>query len=223
MMKVCIPILFSIIIVSGCASNTYINYFPDQRGPLYCRLNDKPSVESYKSNDYEVVQLPNWERAFALRKPSTNEFVILANSMVIKKARAEAIYEESWWRRRLAAVKLLVVVGIENEKDDLDRVREELAAKYPGAVITESVAADILIDIYSVWLGSEYIRAPCDGVALDSIPFEITLAPGDGSSFLKAKGQELQLAGRVLFRDAISGWRFHRSFSINRQDFEVTE
>jgi hypothetical protein len=214
--------LISTIVLTGCVSNNHINYFPDQRGPLYCHLGDTPSAQAYRSTDYEVVPIENWPQAFVLRKSSTNEFVVLANSLLIKSAQAKAVYESSWWRQKLVAIKILVMVGIENQKEIVDRVKGELATKYPGAVITEPVPADILVDLYSIWLGSEYIRAPCDGVALDNVPFEITLPPEDGAAFLRAKDDQLQLAGRIIFRDAISGWRFHRSFSLNRGDFELT-
>lgn len=214
--------LLSAIVFTGCVSNTYVNYFPDQRGPLYCHLGDTPNAQAYKTTDYEVVPIENWHEAFVIRKSSTNEFVVLANSLVIKSAQAKAEYESSWGREKLVAIKILVIVGIDNQKEVIDRIKGELITNYPGAVITDPVPADILVDFYSIWLGSEYIRAPCDGVALDNVPFEITLSPEDGAAFLRAKDDQLQLAGRVLFRDAISGWRFHRSFSLNRGDFEFT-
>lgn len=209
-------------LLNGCVSNTAISYFPDQRGPFFCRLSDPPATEAFRLQEYEVVALPNWPSAFALRKSSTNEIVIVANSMRVHSANANAIYERRWGQDRLAAVKLLVVVGIENDPELLQAVRRDLSTRYPASTFFDSLATDMLVDIYSMWIGSEYTRVPCDGAALDSIPFEMTLPAADARAFLASDPQSLQVAGRVLYRDAKTGWRLHRSFSIKRQEFSVS-
>jgi hypothetical protein len=216
----CIVLAF---LLTGCVSNTKISYFPDQRGPFYCRLSDAPGGDSGKRFDFEVVAINNPQDAFALRNSSTNEIVILSNRMKISAATANPIYEYQWWRRKVAAVKILVNVGIESDANVLKSVRDELSPKYPGASFYESKATDIFVDIYSIWLGSEYTRSPCDGTALDNIPFEVTLPGDDAVRFLGAGRESLQFAGRVLYRDAKTGWRFHRSFSLQRGDFTITE
>jgi len=216
-------IIIPVFMIAGCVSNTNISYFPDQRGPFYCQLGDSQGTDIYRNSDFEVLTLQNSPNAFALRKESTNEIVVLANSMHVISAKANPIYEHQWWGKKIVAVKLLVVVGIKSDPKLLDAVRSELSPKFPGAVYSESLAKDIFIDIYSIWLGSEYTRTPCDGVALDNIPFEITLPGEDGTNFLSANGEALQLAGRVLYRDAKSGWRFHRSFSLQRKEFTVAD
>lgn len=211
------------LLLAGCISNTNVSYFPDQRGPFYCRLGDTPGEDAGKRFDFEVVAINNPQDAFALRSPSTNEIVILANKMKILAATANPTYEYHWWKREVAAVKILVNVGLGSDENVLKSVRDELSLKYPGASFYESMATDIFVDIYSIWLGSEYTRSPCDGTALDNIPFEVTLPGNDAVRFLAAGRESLQFAGRVLYRDAKSGWRFHRSFSLHRGDFMVAE
>lgn len=212
-----------VFLLTGCVSNTNISYFPDQRGPFYCRLSDVSGGDAGKRFDFEVVAINNSQDAFALRNPATNEIVILSNKMRISSAVANPVYEYHWWKKKVAAVKILVNVGIENDANVLKVVRDELTTKYTGASFYESKATDIFVDIYSIWLGSEYTRSPCDGTALDNIPFEVTLPGDDAVRFLSADQGSLQFAGRVLYRDAKTGWRFHRSFSLKRGDFTVSE
>lgn len=210
--------------VAGCANVTKISYFPDQRGPFVCRLLNADGVSREVDRGYEVVSLPNWQKAFALRKASTNEVVLFTNNLKVANAQARGIYEKTWFgEKKLVAVKIIVLISIENDPKLRDEAIREINRLYAGTNIVDSVMSDIVVDLYTFWLGSEYTRAPCQGVALDEIPFEITLPTGDGQEFLLAASEDIQIAGRVLFRDARSGWLFHRSFTVKRGDFSIVE
>ncbi len=208
-----------LLLLQACGTTTNISYFPDQRGPFVCRITDAPSQLWPDSQEFETIPLSNWPKFFALRKPATNEIVVLANDVKVKQATANRIYTEKFGQRKTVAVKILMVVGLDGAS--LQPLKKELLQRFPGANISESIPVELVVDLYSMWLGSEYVRAPCDGIGLDNIPFEVTLPQLDGDRFIASPLDSLQFAGRVMYRDARSGWRFHRSFSLKRSEFSV--
>lgn len=202
---------------------TNVVYFPDQRGPFYCRIADGDNISPRSSQDYETVPVANWPQVFALKKTGTNEIVVLANSIRVKTASANVIYGKRWWNRRYPeALRLLIILEVAGDVPTINAVRTGLLKQYPGSTILESVPADLVLDLYSLWFGTEYTRNPCDGISTDHIPFEITIPASEADTFFHASDKTIQIAGRILYRDLKSGWRFNRSFTVKKGDFVVS-
>lgn len=212
----------TVALSTGCISNTQVQYFPDQRGPIYCSLlqgNVRPVRP--QSNLFEPVALSNWPGAFALRNPASNEAVIVVNEANVREAIAQPLYERSWGKDKLVGVRLLLQIDLAQDSITSNHVRSYLANQFPGIQISNTVAADVLLQVFSIWVGSEYLRTPCDGVMQTNIPFELLLPPVEGARFLMDDSNDLQLAGMILYTDTVTGWKFHKSYTVSRQQFKV--
>lgn len=206
---------------SSCVKNTNISYFPDQRGPLYCHLaGDGRSVRP-PPKFYEFVPIPNWPKAFVLRDNIANEAVVIANEASVLAATAQPIYQSHWGKEELIAVKLLVEISLVQDRIVVDEATKYLKFKFPGVQTSDTVLSDTLIQVYSIWLGSEYTRTPCDGVISTMLPFEMTLAADEGIRFLRDTSEDLQIAGLIVYNDVKTGWKINKSFSLNRSQFKV--
>ncbi len=202
--------------VGACTQN--IQYFPESRAPFVCNLSGSTGAER-GAEWFEPLALARNKDAFAVRDTRSSNVVLVANRMKVLSATARAFYDETLGERVLSGVKLMLVVGLEVDSSIFANASQEIKELLPSAHIIESRGAEIVVDLYSTWLGTEYARRPCDGVAMDAIPIDAVLTGRDAREFLESNQTFYVLAGRLFYKDAISGWRFHRSFSVKRSDF----
>lgn len=208
-------LILVVICLSSCSTNIYL--YDRSDAPFFCEQTYRGPYETV-SNDY--VQLPLGDRYqdfFVLKKSDDSDFLIVKNRIDFVKAGYAEFYEDTWFRKKLAGAKVLVQSDMNGPSSDLEGLIAEIRSSYPDAKFRRPSMVDISVLPYSEWLAVDYAKKPCESIILGDLFLEFRLLPDEVTEFRQLSDDSLVLGVTVIFTDFPSGWRFHRSFSLRKE------